>query len=121
MRTPTFKSLSIIAPTTPCAHSCRYCSIGTTKFGSIAFPRLASLVERYAEWRETRGAHEFVLWFWMGNCFDYDIDVMKGVMRLWKLTGQPSDGIATGGLRRRDARELQEWLGALRDLGIERL
>lgn len=46
---------------------------------------------------------------------------MREVRRLWSVTGQPADGIATGGLRQRDDNEVRAWLSALREIGITRL
>ncbi len=121
MRAVDFAGLTIAAPTTRCAHGCRYCSIGATRFTDVAFERFAALVERFVAWRQARGIPEFVLWFFNGNAFEYEPQKMREVIRLWRLTGQPSDGIATGGLKWRAEGELRGWLESLRTMGIKRL
>src|SRR5262249_15592369 len=121
VRSVEFAGLSVIAPTTRCAHLCRYCSIGRTDFTDIPFERFSALIERFVAWRQRRGLSEFVLWFFSGNAFEYEAQKMREVIRLWRLTGQPSDGIATGGLRWRSEGELRQWLESLRKMGITRL
>src|SRR5262249_12686578 len=121
MRAVDFQGLSIVSPTTRCAHGCRYCSIGATRFTNIPFERFAALVERFVDWRRAQGSPGFVLWFFSGNPFEYEPQKMRQVIRLWHLTGQPADGIATGGLQLRDETQLWLWLGSLQEMGITRL
>jgi hypothetical protein len=98
-----------------CSHSCRYCPIGR-KRSVIALERYAVFVERVQAWqREHRpGLQYFHSLGYHANHTIEDLEVMR------RLNGDSAiRGITLGGLPQRSNEELRDWLGILKEYGLQ--
>jgi hypothetical protein len=105
----------------PCAHTCRYCSIGARKYSSISASRLIALYKRFLEWKaKHRNEDYWIGWGFFGPSYNHDVPTLleyKDFER--QLHGQRWGRIPLGGLDMRPEAEMREWLRERRDLGFE--
>jgi len=102
----------------PCAHICRYCLISESrKRSTLPFARFEALVHRFHDWRQSERP-DLDIGVFVGPSFDYDIETLKGVVRLRERRGAKFRFVNLGGLRIRHGDELIEWIDERRALGI---
>jgi hypothetical protein len=102
----------------PCAHICRYCLVSETRKGSkLSFARFEQLVHRFYDWKAA-GETDIDIRTFVGPSFDYDLDVIGGLRRLRARRGRSFDIVNLGGLRLRDAGQLESWMDERQAAGI---
>jgi hypothetical protein len=103
----------------PCAHICRYCLISESrKRSALPFSRFEQLVHRFHDWKQSNGRDDLEIGIFVGPSFDYDLETVKGVARLYARRGAKFQILNLGGLRIRQGDELIEWLEERRVAGI---
>jgi hypothetical protein len=102
----------------PCAHICRYCLISESrKRSALPFSRFEQLVHRFHDWRQTERP-DLEIGVFVGPSFDYDLETLKGVVRLRERRDAKFRIINLGGLRIRRGDELSSWLQERQDAGV---
>ena len=102
----------------PCAHICRYCLISESrKRSALPFARFEQLVHRFHDWRLSERS-DLDIGVFVGPSFDYDIETLKGVVRLRERRGGKFQIVNLGGLRIRRGDELTAWIEERRQAGI---
>jgi hypothetical protein len=102
----------------PCAHICRYCLVSETRKGSkLPFARFEQLVHRSHDWKAS-GETDIDIRTFVGPSFDYDLDVIAAMRRLRARRGREFKILNLGGLRLRDAGQLEVWMGERQAAGI---
>ncbi len=111
------RSIRIFAQTTPCAHSCRYCLVGSKKITDVAFSRFAHLVERFIDWRNRIPDAPFSILAGFEDSYDFSVETLRGLFDLYGKIGWGDEckGIKLGGLKWRSDDEMRAWLMARRD------
>jgi hypothetical protein len=112
------KGLRLSLRHAPCAHICRYCLISESrKRSALPFSRFEQLVHRFHDWRQAERP-DLDIGVFVGPSFDYDIETLKGLVRLRERRGAKFRIVNLGGLRVRRDEELITWLEQRRDAGI---
>ena len=113
------QNLIIEANLSPCAHLCRYCSIGDR---SAPFPmdRWMAFVERFIDWSKGRNAPKVISGFMPS--YNFDIDAFVRLSR-WseRVFGEPIKALPLGGLKKRPEGEVRLWLLDRQAAGVERV
>ncbi len=115
----TVNGIFLHAYATPCFHVCRYCQLRTPKAIPADFKRYSALIDRFIDWKEATGRHDFTVAEWYGNSHDYDRDVQAGVSRLSARQGDPLRVVLLGGTAHRPMAEMRHWLEDRRAVGID--
>ena len=103
----------------PCAHICRYCLISESrKRSTLPFARFEQLVHRFHDWKLSTRRDDFQIRIFVGPSFDYDLETLQGVARLYARRGAKFEILNLGGLRIRSGEALIEWLEERRAAGI---
>ncbi len=110
-------SLTIEANTTPCAHSCRYCSIGD-RGSPIDINRYLSFVDRFIEWAKKERTGLKVGTGFLPS-YDYDVDTFR-MLDLWfrRNAGITWNWISLGGMKMRGDDEMRRWLVERQEAGL---
>jgi hypothetical protein len=115
-----FYGLDIHVHISPCAHTCRYCSIGDRTFSSISATRLIALYDRFRNWKLKKGIDEFqVQWAHLGPSFNFDVATLMELTEHSRRCGDQWRRIPLGGLKMLPKNEMQEWLEARQMLGYD--
>jgi hypothetical protein len=114
------RTLVLQANLSPCAHTCRYCSIGE-RSGRLALDRWMATVEKYLEWKRANNLDvEVVPGFLPSYNFDPgEFAQLSGWFE--RRLGARLEMIPLGGLRIRSGGEMSSWLSERRALGLERV
>lgn len=112
------KGLRLSLRHAPCAHICRYCLISESrKRSTLPFSRFEQLVHRFHDWRQAERP-DLEIGTFVGPSFDYDLETLKGIMRLRERRGMQFGVLNLGGLRLRRGDELTAWLEERQNAGI---
>jgi hypothetical protein len=103
----------------PCAHICRYCLISESrKRSTLPFARFEQLLHRFHDWKQSTRRDDFQIRIFVGPSFDYNLETLRGVARLYARRGTKFQILNLGGLRIRSGEALIEWLEERRAAGI---
>jgi hypothetical protein len=113
--------ISIHVYISPCAHTCRYCSIGDRKFSSITVSRLLALYDRFLDWKAWKGLEDFgIQWSFFGPSFNFDIETLAQLTKYSEQrNGVRWQRIPLGGLRMLPENEMRDWLKTRQGLGFD--
>jgi len=118
-RTIVGKGLRFSLRHAPCAHICRYCLISESRKGTaLPWEGFERLVMRFHDWKEATGRDNFQIGIFVGPSFDYDINILQGVMRLYARRGLSFQTVNLGGLRIRDGEVLAAWIDERQAAGV---
>jgi hypothetical protein len=113
------KGITIEANTSPCAHICRYCSIGD-RGGQFQIQRWMDVVERMMEWARRERPEVHVQGGFPGPSYNFDVETFDRLSRWYaRLTGYPLRWIPLGGLQLRPPDEMRRWFEARMAVGLE--
>jgi hypothetical protein len=87
------------------------------KRSALPFARFEQLVHRFHDWRLSERS-DLDIGVFVGPSFDYDIETLKGVVRLRERRGGKFQIVNLGGLRIRRGDELTAWIEERRQAGI---
>lgn len=111
-------TLTIEANVSPCAHTCRYCSIGD-RSSPIDICRYLTFVERLVEWsRKTRPGLKVLIGF--SPSYNHDLETFK-LLGVWyrRVFGKDWDVISLGGLKMRSDDDMRRWLAERQEAGLK--
>lgn len=112
-------SLSIEGNVSPCAHTCRYCSIGDRNGGGLPLARYLSFVEGFEDWAKVEGPAGLSVSGGFHPSFNYDIASYRQLNDWYeRRTGCGLRWIPLGGLKMRCESEMRDWLNERRELGL---
>ncbi len=96
------RGLTVEASTSPCAHICRYCSIGD-RGGKFPLERWMAFVERCQDWAKTEGPPEFeIQGGFPGPSYNFDLPDFVALQEWYERTlGHRIGWIPLGGLKMR--------------------
>ncbi|MGP0082661.1 MAG: hypothetical protein ACLP0B_03390 [Steroidobacteraceae bacterium] len=114
------KSLTIDANVSPCAHICRYCSVGD-RGPKFPLERWMTFVERFLDWRKGRGGDApDVQRGFVGPSFNFEIKTYATLRKWYQCkVGSNWNWLAIGGLKMRGEEEMRRWLSERQGLGLE--
>jgi hypothetical protein len=118
MQTGELKSLSLWGNTSPCSHICRFCQIGDRAPKRFPFERWRGVVQRFRDWKESRGLDVVIDHGWPGPAFNFDLATYD---RMEEWLGERFTVISLGGVKKRAPAEMREWLLQRKDRGLERI
>jgi hypothetical protein len=103
----------------PRAHICRYCLISESrKRSALPFARFERLVHCFHNWKQSTRRDDFQIRIFVGPSFDYDLETLQGIAKLYARRGAKFQIFNVGGLRIRSSEALIEWLEERRTAGI---
>ncbi len=113
------KALTIEANVSPCAHICRYCSIGD-RGPKFSLDRWFAFVERFMDWANERGHDDFHIGTGFFPSFNFNIETYAALRNWFKdRLGINLGCIPLGGLKMRDEEDMRRWLIERQAVGLE--
>lgn len=113
--------ISITAATSPCAYRCSYCQLADIGVSKISIDRYARIVERFVEYKESKGLTDFGIGQWLGNAFNFNDYEYAKVAEISHKLGDSYENICLGGVPHKSHAEMTEWLAFRRKIGAKNL
>jgi len=111
--------LTIEANVSPCAHICRYCSIGD-RGPKFPLTRWMAFVERFLDWQKAQGPEAPGVQGGFLPAFNFDLNALVRLNQWLKGTqGFTLTWIPLGGVKMRSELEMRKWLLERQAIGIE--
>jgi hypothetical protein len=112
--------LTIEANISPCAHICRYCSIGD-RGSKFQIERWTAFVERFLDWQKSKSPNApLVQGGFLGPAYNFDLETFVSLSHWYERTqGHALTWIPLGGVKMCSDPEMRQWLLERQAAGVE--
>ncbi len=111
--------IQITAGTAPCAYHCSYCQLADRSISKIRIDRYVAVVERFMEFKESKGLADFGVAQWLGNAYSFDTYEFDRISQLSRKLGNTYEWLLLGGVKHKPNAEMKDWLTSRQKMGAK--
>ena len=113
--------IGITAGIAPCAYHCSYCQLADRRISKIPIDRYVAVVERFMEYKESKGLANFGVDQWLGNAYSFDNYEFDRISQLNHKLGNPYEALCLGGVKHMPCAEMKDWLAWRQKMGAKKV